>query len=367
MDLGEVVLMPGLVNAHCHLDYTDMAGQLPPPKLFSDWLRLIVATKQEWSYSDYASSWLKGAEMLVRSGTTTVGDIEAVPELLPEVWTATPLRVFSFIEMIGFTPRRTPEEILDSALKKTASLKHPRCRTGLSPHAPYSTTPALLSLVSRRLGKHRVSIHVAESDLEWEMFARGSGEMFNWLRASGREVSDCGTGSPVRKLEEAGLLGGNVLAVHANYLGPGDIQRLAQGRVNVVHCPRSHTYFQHKRFPLASLRRAGVNVCLGTDSLATVYKKARQSVQLSMFDEMRELAHKESGLSPNEIVRMATVKAALALGLAGSAGELSAGAFADLIAVPYSGERQAFNEHVVHFSQPVSSSMIGGKWVVPPP
>ena len=61
VDLGEVVLLPGLVNAHCHLDYTDMAGQFPPPKVFADWLKQITETKAGWNYSDYAESWLNGA------------------------------------------------------------------------------------------------------------------------------------------------------------------------------------------------------------------------------------------------------------------------------------------------------------------
>ena len=67
-DLGEVILLPGLVNAHCHLDYTDMAGKLPPPKTFTDWIALITAAKAEWSFSDYACSWLHGAHMLLRNG-----------------------------------------------------------------------------------------------------------------------------------------------------------------------------------------------------------------------------------------------------------------------------------------------------------
>ena len=106
LDLGEVILLPGLVNAHCHLDYTDMAGQLPPPKKFTDWIASITAAKTAWSYSDYARSWLRGAHMLLKSGTTTVADIEAMPDLLPEVWDATPLRVFSFFEMTGIRARR---------------------------------------------------------------------------------------------------------------------------------------------------------------------------------------------------------------------------------------------------------------------
>ena len=79
-DLGEVILLPGLVNAHCHLDYTDMAGAIPPPKHFLDWIEGIIALKAAWSYSDFAQSWLNGATQLLRSGCTTVADIEAVPE-----------------------------------------------------------------------------------------------------------------------------------------------------------------------------------------------------------------------------------------------------------------------------------------------
>src|SRR5215471_8583758 len=77
IDLGEAIALPGLVNAHCHLDYTDMAGQFPPPKIFSDWLKLITTAKSHWSKSDYATSWMNGAQMLLRTGTTTVADIEA--------------------------------------------------------------------------------------------------------------------------------------------------------------------------------------------------------------------------------------------------------------------------------------------------
>jgi cytosine/adenosine deaminase-related metal-dependent hydrolase len=149
MDLGEVVLLPGLVNAHCHLDYTLMAGQFPPPKVFTDWLKLITDTKADWSYSDYAESWTAGAGMLLRSGTTTVGDIEAVPQLLPKMWEATPLRIVSFLEMIAISQRRSPETIVQEMSEQGRTLKHTRCRVGLSPHAPYSTLPELLRLTAR--------------------------------------------------------------------------------------------------------------------------------------------------------------------------------------------------------------------------
>src|SRR4051812_19551002 len=99
IDLGEAILLPGLINAHCHLDYTDMAGLMPPQKSFTDWIKLMLAAKSTWNYSEFADSWLHGAQMLLHTGTTTVADFEAVPELLPDVWSSTPLRVISLLEM----------------------------------------------------------------------------------------------------------------------------------------------------------------------------------------------------------------------------------------------------------------------------
>ena len=328
--MGERVLMPGLVNAHCHLDYTDMAGQFLPPKVFSDWLKLITVAKADWGYSEYATSWLHGARMLVRTGTTSVADVEAVPELLPEVLQATPLRVFSFLEMIGIRGQRQPRAIVEEAVARIEALKGCRGGAGLSPHAPYSTVPELLRLSAEtaRRRKWRLTTHVAESALEFKMFTHGRGEMFGWLQRSGRDMSDCGLGSPVRHLERCGALSERLLAAHMNYLAKGDAALLGKRKVHVVHCPRGHSYFQHQPFPLRRLARAGVNVCLGTDSLASVHKPRRQSVELNLFEEMRALARNETSLSARKIVQMATINGARALGLGGQLGELAAGCLA---------------------------------------
>jgi cytosine/adenosine deaminase-related metal-dependent hydrolase len=365
-DLGEVVLMPGLVNAHCHLDYTDLAGQFPPPRVFSDWLKQITTAKAQWDYSEYAQSWLKGARMLVRTGTTTVGDIEAVPELLPEVWDSTPLRVISMLELIGITGRREPAEIVREALGRIKALKHPRCRVGLSPHAPYSTLPELLRLSAKaaRHGRIPVSTHIAESALEYEMFVRGRGAMFEWLKLTRRDMSDCGLGTPVQHAARHGLLEENLMAIHANYLGRGDTQLLARKKVSVVHCPRSHAYFRHEPFPLKRLLAAGVNVCLGSDSLASVVQARRRPVELSMFEEMREMARCNPSLAPRRIVEMASVNSARALGMAAKVGELAPGVFADMIALPMHGRTRNVYEFIVYYSGNILASMIDGQWVL---
>ncbi len=248
------------------------------------------------------------------------------------------------------------------------SLKGFRGRAGLSPHAPYSTVPELLRLSAQtaRRRQWRLATHVAESALEFEMFARGRGEMFDWLQRSGRDMSDCGLGSPVQHLDRCGALSGRLLAAHVNYLGREDAALLGKRKVHVVHCPRCHFYFHHDPFPLRRLAKAGVNVCLGTDSLASVYKARRQSVELSLFEEMRALARNEPSLSARKIVRMATLNGARALGLGGRIGELSEGSFADLVALPFAGKIADIYDGVLHHEGAVAASMIDGRWAITP-
>jgi cytosine/adenosine deaminase-related metal-dependent hydrolase len=368
LDLGEVILLPGLVNAHCHLDYTDMAGELPPAKTFTDWIAAITSHRSGWSYSDYARSWLRGAHQLLRTGTTTVADIESMPDLLPETWDASPLRIFSFMEMTGIKSRRQPGTILREAVQTIESLRHPRNRAWLSPHAPYSTRPELLQLTAKTLHrrKWRASIHVAESEEEFEMFLHARGQMHDWLRRNERDNSDCGLGSPVAHLARNRLLGENVLAVHVNYLARGDATLLAKNRTHVVHCPRSHEYFKHTPFERERLARAGVNLCLGTDSLATTRRAGKNKPELDLFAELRSLAAHDQTVSPEEILRMATINGARALGLAGKIGELSKSAFADLIALPCSGKIPRLHEAVLAHTGQVAASLIEGRWAIPP-
>jgi len=368
IDLGECVLLPGLINAHCHLDYTDLAGEIAPTKLFTDWIKTITTAKAGRIYADFAQSWVRGARMLLRTGATTVADIEAVPELLPEIRQATPLRVFSFLEMTGVKSRREPRLILDEAVRKIESLPAPAGGAGLSPHAPYSTVPELLRLsaaVAREKG-WRLTTHVAESAEEFEMFTHARGPMFDWLKRNERDMTDCGLGSPVQHLERNGCLADNLIAVHVNYLASGDAALLAQRGVSVVHCPRSHAFFQHRRFPRETLADAGVNICLGTDSLASVVQTRGQPPELNLFAEMQAFAAACPEAPPETVLQMATVNGARALGLPGRIGQLSENSLADIITVPFAGKSADALEAVVHHAGEVSASMIDGAWVIKP-
>ena len=277
-----------------------------------------LALKGGWGYTEFAQSWLHGAQMLVRTGTTTVLDVEAVPELIPDLWNATPLRVLSFRELINLRSRSEAGEIIETAAREWSSLPEAAGRVGLSPHAPYSTTTELLRAAARTATQRnwRLTTHVAESESEFEMFMHRRGPLYDWLQSQ-REMSDCGHGSPVQNLERCGYLSENLLAVHANYLWRDDASTLARRKVSIVHCPRSHAYFGHRSFPRAELAASGINICLGTDSLASTIKIRKEPPELNMFAEMQALAAGQPGLSPETILRMATLHGAIALGRRG--------------------------------------------------
>jgi cytosine/adenosine deaminase-related metal-dependent hydrolase len=367
-DLGEVILLPGLVNAHCHLDYTGLAGQLAPPRTFPDWIKAILAAKGAWTNEDFTRSWLDGAAQLLASGTTTVANTESLSGGLAERRAATPLRVFSFWEMTGVKSRRPAGEIVGEAEHLLDSLPPAPGGHGLSPHAPYSTMPDLLRAAAA-LSQRRhwwVSTHVAESEAEFEMFMYKRGPMFDWLHRD-RDTDDCGLGSPIQHLAKHGLISPRFLAVHANYLWHGDAPLLAARGASVVHCPQSHAYFGHRRFPREELESAGVNVCLGTDSLASTRAKKGQPITLSMFDEMRAFRSRDDGAQAETILARATVNSARALGLQGQAGELCADGWADLIAIPGTPSPAAVNDAIINHVGPVQASMIAGRWIIPPP
>jgi aminodeoxyfutalosine deaminase len=363
VDLGNSILLPGLINCHCHLDYTDMAGMPPPLKHFSDWIKAIIAIKATWSYTEFAKSWVSGARMLEASGVTSVVDIEAVPELLPEAWQSTSLRVWSCLELINIRSSQTPIQLVSNTLEKAHSLESShRNRCGLSPHALYTTSAALRkeARIAADSEQRILTTHVAESREELAMYQSAQGQLFEWLGKQNK-AEHCGDGSPVQILEETGYLDSSLLAAHVNELGIGDEHRLAKHRATVVHCPRSHQYFGHTPFPWRKLQDAGVNLSLGTDSLASVQEQNGETMDLDLFKEMRSLASLPNAPSPEEILNWATINAAKAIFQDQHLGQIAPGFLADLIAIPYAGPKNKTFEAIISHQGRVAFSMIGGK------
>jgi cytosine/adenosine deaminase-related metal-dependent hydrolase len=328
MDLGASTLLPGLINAHCHLDFTRFKGILSPRQGFTEWIKTINALRRSFTTEDYVASIAEGFELLAQGGVTTVANIEAFPELLPHL-PVPPLRTWWFLELIDVRSRINEDETLLGALSFFE--KHPEWLGGfgLSPHAPYTASVDLYRLARTCGEKYGMlcTTHIAESVEEHEMFSHARGPLHDFLGTLGRDNSDCGHGSALSHLVEHGVIGPNCLIAHLNYLQDYDYELVARSGASVVHCPKCHTYFGHAPFPLKALREYGVNVCLGTDSLAS-------NNSLDMRAEMRE-AQTMHGLGDREVLEMVLLNGARALGQAGKLGQISPSGVADLVAFPH--------------------------------
>lgn len=360
-DLGEVVLLPGLINAHCHLEYTDLCGEAPWHGSFTQWLLQVVALKQIKTDADWLSGIARGSEQLRRWGTTTAVNIAAFPRLCDQAETAG-LRVIWCPELIDFNRAESAEDIVREAETWLDARPGWLGRCGLAPHAPYTVSGGLYALTARvaRARAIWVTTHVAESQEEDDMFRRGLGTMHDYFHRAGRDMSDCKRVGVVQLLREYGVLGPNCLAAHANCLTPADAQLLAQTGTAVVHCPLTHRFFGRGVPLLKSLWHAGVTVCLGTDSLAS----HTVGSELNLFKEMQELARVFPELAAERILQLATVDAARALGQPSQLGQLQPGARADLIAVAAGNAGDDPYEAAVFTDRPVVFSMIGGQAVI---
>ena len=364
VDLGETILLPGFVNCHCHLDYTALAGTIPPPRNFAGWLDAIVTLKAKRELSDYRRSWIAGARMLERSGVGSVLDIEAVPELLPEVWNATSLRVWSCLELIDLRSPENPVSLMAAAEKRRRRLNRTRSNhCGLAPHALYTASDELLRLAADAGGLF--TVHAAESEAERDMYLTASGPLHSWLERWG-PVNRAGEGSPITLLERTGALRRRPIIAHANYLSPGEEDLLAQGQATVVHCPRSHRYFGHDPFPWERLQKAEVNIALGTDSLASCPANQGGQPVLDYFLELTTAANSHPTLSPTILLNWATVNGAKALGQAQNLGKLLPQYQADFTAINYHGRTNEACEAIVYHQGEPAAAAVNGRWTIPP-
>ncbi len=223
-DLGERVLAPGLINAHCHLDYTRLHDEVQWRGSFTEWLLQLVAAKQLHPEKEYLGGIQMGLDMLARSGTTTVVNIESFPRFIDQI-PPPQLRVWWCLEMIDFNRPEGAREVAAQALEFIAAHSNPRGGFGFSPHAPYTATAELYRLCAQYSRGRNIPLttHLAESEEEDDMIRRGTGHMYDYFLRAGRDMSDCKRVSPTQLLSECGVLGPNCLAAHANYLTPLDV------------------------------------------------------------------------------------------------------------------------------------------------
>src|ERR1700730_16364347 len=350
VDLSEQALLPGLINAHCHLDYTCLHGKIPRQKSFTDWIQAINAEKAKLSPKDYVRSINEGFTEAKRFGTTTIANLTAFPELVSKV--QAPIRTWWFAELIDGRDPSGANEIVDLAAEQLKPQKH----WGLAPHTPFTASANLYRRCEEIARRENILLttHLAESSEEMSMFQDVKGPLYEFLKEIGRDMSDCGRGTPSAHFR---IIEGNrpCLLVHVNELTKTDFDLLTKMKIksSIVHCPGSHEYFGHSSFQYDKLRDLGFNICLGTDSLAS-------NDDLSLLAELRAFQKVFPDVSPEDILKMVTVNPARALQQENALGKIRAGFAADLVALPITKSTSVFEE-IIAFNGAVTWSMLEGR------
>jgi cytosine/adenosine deaminase-related metal-dependent hydrolase len=314
---ADAAILPGLVNAHTHLGLTDLEGHFRPTADFAGWLGRLIAHRITRTQPAIRRAVRQGADQARAAGTVAGADVTPEP-FCDNVLTPNDARWIVFGEALRFGPKavdRLQQTVEDmQRLRRMTSVA-----VGLSPHAPYSTGLAVFKAARQVADANGwpVTTHLHETLDEIAFTERGDGPLYDLVRGFGllpRAWMPAGV-RPIRMLADAGFFAKPVLVAHGNYLNDDDIAVLAKSGSSVVCCPRSHAFFQHRDHPWRRLLAKGVNVCLGTDSLAS-------SPSLSVLDEARFLFANESKADPRLILDMATRRGARALGLEGVTGDL---------------------------------------------
>lgn len=337
LELPHGAIMPALVNAHCHLDLTHV-GPLPhdPSAGFVAWVdrvRHLRATDPE----AIAESVRGGVELSRAGGVAAVGDVDGSVGPRKEPHAArtlhgSPLGGLSYLEFYAFGPRARSgvEAALDVALGADVPC-------GLSPHAPYSVAAsAYLTAAERWPG--RLMTHLAESPEEADFIRDGAGEMARFIEGLGllddAARRDLAGAEHSLDIVEPALRAapGRWLVAHVNDCPDRVLDALRATGTSVAYCPRASAYFDAPgRFGphrYRDLLAAGVNVCLGTDSIINLDTPGR----ISPLDDARLLARRD-GADPRTLLAMLTLHGAAALGLDPARYELSPGSIAGLAAV----------------------------------
>lgn len=370
--LGECVLMPGLVNAHSHLELTALRGFLEGLE-FGHWLRTLTDIRARvLSAQDITDSARLGVSEALLAGITTIADCTATGASLDAMIDAG-IRGRVYLETFG--PDRSQVKASMAALRTGVAALRGRVNTlvdvGVSPHAPYTVSDTLFRAVADFATEERlfVASHVAESAAE-DMYVReGSGPFAERLTSRGIAVEGTG-GSPVELLDRTGLLNERLLCVHAVHANAQDLLRIKSSGATVVHCPISNAKLGQGIAPLLDMCAAGIPVGLGTDSVASndrmdIVGEARQAVLL------QSLQHRTpDALSAADALQLATLGGAQSLRY-DALGALAAGYRADLCAFRVDAleaipvyDPAVLLVHVMGSGRLAALTMVGGRVLV---
>jgi cytosine/adenosine deaminase-related metal-dependent hydrolase len=308
----DAVLLPGLINAHTHLELTGV-GQLPGPGSFVDWvIELRRRLAEVADFEEFVRAGVRqGVDECLGHGVTVIGDITLNPAITRPILREGRMSGVSFGEVLGMAGRRGQLEPRLAAAADTGA-QGETLRIGIEPHAPYSLDVAgyrrCVEVAAAR--SLPLATHLAETADEGEFLADHSGEFARLWAAIGDWTADVPRfdGGPIRAMAEVGLLEQPAVLAHVNYASNEELALLAKSPASVVYCPRSHEYFGHPPHRFAEMLEMGINVALGTDSSAS-------APDLNLLEELRLVHRLRPEIPAETLFEMVTTRAARALGL----------------------------------------------------
>jgi cytosine/adenosine deaminase-related metal-dependent hydrolase len=346
IDLGDVAVLPGLVNAHTHLELSWMRGRVAATDNFPGWIRSVVSLiAKTQDHADEAKRAIGEAIDEARQfGTAVVGDISnslATSGPLAE----RRLAALVFHELIGFKAEDAQKTVAEARQRLASVPSNELLRHSLAPHAPYSVSPALFTAIRAELNRDpnaRSSVHLAESKAEVQFLKDGSGPFREFL--TDLNVWDptwvpprC---RPLEYLERMGFIDERMLIVHGAQLTDAELKKVAASGATLVTCPRGNIATHAGAPPVDEFYDQGLRVAVGTDSLASV-------PDLNLFSELAELRRLAPSVRARALLESATINGARALGFDADFGSVEAGKRDSLIAIDLRGKVANVEEYLV--------------------
>ncbi len=353
-DFGTSVLLPGLVNAHSHLELTVMRGFLESEESdFFAWLRKLTVARMSMTADDLFVSAACGAIEAARAGITCVGDSSSAAAQSMKALREIGVRGIVYQESFGPDPQLADENVakLRDQLAEMRALESANVRAGVSPHAPYTVSAPQLELIARLARDENLPLmmHAAESEAERLFMFEGTGPFAEGLRARGIDWKGQKI-STIEYLARHGVLETRPLLAHCITVNDADIETIRSAGAGVAHCPKSNAKLRHGRAPVAKFLTANLNLGLGSDSVASnnncdILEEARFATLLARvcgtgFSRSRDSSAPQTEVCATDALFAATLSGARALGLDRQIGALAEGMQADLIAVALDGAHQ---------------------------
>jgi len=344
-EFGASAILPGFVNCHSHLEITAMRGALDEVEHdFRSWLLRLNSIRSGWSDEDVEASASAGVAEGIRAGVTCFGDIGRLGHAGLKALNAAGLRGIVFQETEFSPDNRTANEDFQALGAKFEALKKQETSlvtVGISPHSPYTVSSQLFEMIAQYAIINRIplTIHAAESANEFELLTRGTGFFTEVYEKFGVEWYSPHS-TPVEYLERLGVLSARPLLAHCVTVTESDIGRIASYGATIAHCPRSNAKFGHGYAPFEQFLDAGIDVGLGSDSVAS--NNTCDMLEESRFAALaaRNRPGRSGFMTARTVLRAATLGGANALGLGHLVGSLEPGKKADIAVVSLGHEAQ---------------------------